>query len=85
MEHQKLWIRRRRITPAYISINRYTTFITPVLAGCGDRLRLPSKFVEGMEGWEIARAILQECSAGQPLYDIKVYYDGEGKCYFRDG
>jgi hypothetical protein len=30
------------------------------------------------------RAILQECSAGQPTYDIEVYYDGEEKCYFRD-
>jgi hypothetical protein len=57
----------------------------PVLARCGDRLRLPSKFVEEMEGWEISRAILQECSAGQPTYDIEVYDDREGKCYFRDG
>jgi hypothetical protein len=71
--------------PAYISINGYTTFIALVLAGCGDHLCLPSKFVEGMEGQEIARAILQECSAVQPSYDIEVYYDGEGKCYFRDG
>jgi hypothetical protein len=55
------------------------------LAGCGDRLCLPSKFVEGMEGWEIARTILHECSAGQLSYDIEVYYDSEGKCYFRDG
>jgi hypothetical protein len=34
---------------------------------------------------EIACAILQECSAGQPTYDIEVYYDGEGKCHFNDG
>jgi hypothetical protein len=62
---------------AYISINGYTTFIALVLAGCGDRLRLPSESVEGMEGREIACAILQECSTGQPSYDIEVYYDGE--------
>jgi hypothetical protein len=71
--------------PAYASINGYTTFIAPVLAGCGDRLRLPSKFVEGMEGREIACAILQECSVGQLSYDIEVHYNGEVKCYFRDG
>jgi hypothetical protein len=41
--------------------------------------------MEEMEGQEIARAILQECSASQPAYNIKVYYDGEGKCYFHDG
>jgi hypothetical protein len=70
---------------AYISINGYNTFITPVLAGCGDRLCLPSTFVEGMEGREIARANLRECSAGQSSYDIEVYYDGEGKCYFSGG
>jgi hypothetical protein len=74
-----------RQPPTYVSINGYTTVIAPVLAGCGDRLRLPSKFVEGMEGREIVRAILQECSAGQPSYDIEVYYDGEGRCNFRDG
>jgi hypothetical protein len=28
---------------------------------------------------------VQECSGGQPPYDIEVYYDGEGKCYFRGG
>jgi hypothetical protein len=33
----------------------------------------------------MAYAILQECSAGQPMYRIKVYYDSEGKCYFRNG
>jgi hypothetical protein len=38
-----------------------------------------------MEGREIAHAILQECSTGQPSYDIEVYYDGEGNCYFHDG
>jgi hypothetical protein len=56
-----------------------------VLAGCGDRLCLPSKFVEEMEGREIARAILQECSVGQPMYYVKVYYYIKGKCYFHDG
>jgi hypothetical protein len=79
------WLSHRHEPPAYISINGYTTFIAPALAGCGDRLRLPSKFAEGMDGREIARTILHECSAGQPSYDIEVYYDGEGKCYFRDG
>jgi hypothetical protein len=66
--------------PAYSSVDGYITFIVPVLAECGNRLRLPSKFMEAMEGQELARAVMQECSAGQLTYDIKVYYDGEGKC-----
>jgi hypothetical protein len=41
--------------------------------------------MEAMEGQEMAYAILQECSAGQPKYCVEVYYDGEGKCYFRNG
>jgi hypothetical protein len=56
-----------------------------VLAGGEDRLRLPSQFVEAMEGQEMAYAILQECSAGQPKYRVEVCYDGKGKCYFRNG
>jgi hypothetical protein len=38
-----------------------------------------------MEGQEMAYTILQECNAGQPKYRVEVYYDGEGKCYFRNG
>jgi hypothetical protein len=71
--------------PAYASAEGWSTFIVPVLAGAKDHLRLPSQFVEAMEGQEMAYAILQECSAGQPKYRIEVYYDGEGKCYFRNG
>jgi hypothetical protein len=37
-----------------------------------------------MEGQEMSYAILQECSAGQPKYRVEIYYDGEGKFYFRN-
>jgi hypothetical protein len=70
--------------PAYATTKGWSTFIVTVLAGGEDRLCLPSQSVEVMEGQEMAYAILQECSAGQPKYHIEVYYDGEGKCYFRD-
>jgi hypothetical protein len=70
---------------AYTSAEGWSTFIVPVLAGAKDRLRLPSQFMEAMEGQEMAYAMLQECSVGQPRYRIEVYYDGEGECYFRDG
>jgi hypothetical protein len=71
--------------PAYASAEGWTTFLVAVLAKYEDRLRLPSQFVKTMEGQEMAYAILQECSAGQPKYRVKIYYDGEGKCYFRNG
>jgi hypothetical protein len=41
--------------------------------------------MEAMEGQELARAVVQECSGGQPTYEVEAYYDGEGKCYFHDG
>jgi hypothetical protein len=70
--------------PAYVLAKGWSTLIVPVLAGAEDRLRLPSQFVEAMEGQEMAHAILQECSIGQPNYRVEVYYDSEGKCYFRN-
>jgi hypothetical protein len=44
--------------PAYASADGYITFLIPVLARCEDGLRLPSKFMEAMEGQEMAYAIL---------------------------
>jgi hypothetical protein len=70
--------------PAYASTEGWTTFIVPVLAGCKDRLRLRSQFVEAMEGQEMAYSILQECSTCQPKYRAEVYYDSKGKCYFHN-
>jgi hypothetical protein len=66
--------------PAYTSVEGWSTFIVPVLAGAKDRLCLSSRFVEAM-----AYATLQECSVGQPKYRVEVYYDGEGECYFHNG
>jgi hypothetical protein len=71
--------------PAYTSAEGWSTFIVSVLAGAKDRIRLPSQFVETMEGQEMAYATLRECSVGQPKYRVEVYYDGKGVCYFRDG
>jgi hypothetical protein len=38
-----------------------------------------------MEGQEMAYARLRECNGGQLSYHVKVYYDGQGVCYFHDG
>jgi hypothetical protein len=71
--------------PAYTSAEGWSTFIVLMLAGAKDLLRLPSQFMESMEGQEMAYATLRECSIGQPKYRVEVYYDGKGVCYFRDG
>jgi hypothetical protein len=71
--------------PAYLSAEGWSTCIVPVLSGAQDLLRLPSQFAESMEGQEMARATLQECSVGQPKYHVEIYYDGQGVCYLHDG
>jgi hypothetical protein len=71
--------------PAYALAEGWSTFIILVLAGAKDHLRLPSQFVEAMKGQEMAYAILQECSVGQPKYCVEFYYDSERNCYFCNG
>jgi hypothetical protein len=71
--------------PAYILAEGWSTCIIPVLAGARDLLRLPSQFIDSMEGQEMAYAKLWECSGCQPKYRVEIYYDGQGVCYFRDG
>jgi hypothetical protein len=56
-----------------------------VLARSENCLPLPFKFMEAMEGQGLSHAIMEERSGGQPSYDVEVYYDGEGKCYFHGG
>jgi hypothetical protein len=70
--------------PVNTSAEGWSTFIVSVLAGAKDRLRLPSQFVEAMEGQEMAYATLRECSVGQPRYRVELYYDGEWECYFHN-
>jgi hypothetical protein len=70
---------------AYSSVKGYVTFLVLMLSEGGVLLRLPAKFVEAMEGQELAHAVVQECSGGQATYEVLVYYDGEVKFYFRDG
>jgi hypothetical protein len=80
------WLEKPTLQPpTYISAQGWSTYIIPVLAGSRDLLRLPSQFTDSMEGQEMAYAKLRECSGGQPLYRVEVYYDGQGVCYFRDG
>jgi hypothetical protein len=66
-------------------VNGFITFVVPILAGGEECLLLPFKFVEVMEGQGLTHAIVEECSGGQPLYNIEIFHDSEGKSYFRNG
>jgi hypothetical protein len=80
------WLEKPALQPpAYISAQGWSTCIIPVLAGARDLLCLPTQFTSSMEDQEMAYAKLRECSGGQPMYCVEVYYDGQGVCYFRDG
>jgi hypothetical protein len=71
------WLEKPALQPpTYISAQGWSTYIIPALAGSRDLLRLPSQFMDSMEGQEMAYAKMRECSDGQPSYCIKVYYDG---------
>jgi hypothetical protein len=50
--------------PAYTSVNGYTTFLVPLRARSEERLPLPFKFVDTMEGEGMMQAIMEECSSG---------------------
>jgi hypothetical protein len=71
------WLEKPALQPPeYISAQGWSTCIIPVLAGARDRLRLPTQFTSSMEDQEMACAKLRECSGGQPMYRVEVYYDG---------
>jgi hypothetical protein len=69
--------------PAYTSVNGYLTYLVPLLAGSEERLPLPFRLIEVLEG--LTHTIMEERSSGQPSYDVELFYDGEGKCYFCGG
>jgi hypothetical protein len=86
LDPSRPWLEKLALQPpAYISAQGWSTCIIPVLAGAQDLLRLPTQFTSSMEDQEMAYARLRECSSGQPMYRVEVYYDGQGVCYFRDG
>jgi hypothetical protein len=64
-------------------VNGYITFLVTLLAGSEERLPLSFWLVEALEG--LTHAVVEECNSDQPSYDVELFYDGEGKCYFRGG
>jgi hypothetical protein len=54
-------------------------------AQCHEIQRLPLKFTQFMDGRELREAILREHSGGGTPYEVEVWYDGDGKQYFKGG
>jgi hypothetical protein len=67
-------------------VNGYTTFLVPLLDGSEDRLPLPFRVVNNrLPARGLTHANVEECSGGQQPYDVELFHDGEGKCYFHGG
>jgi hypothetical protein len=49
-------------------------------AQCREIQRVPLKFTNFMDGWELREAILREHSGGGTPYEVEVWYDGDGRC-----
>jgi hypothetical protein len=54
-------------------------------AQCREIQWVPLKFTKFMNGRELREAVLCEHSGGGTPYEVKVWYDGNGKMYFKGG
>jgi hypothetical protein len=61
------------------------SFFCIVGAQCREIQRVPLKFTNFMDGRELREAVLHEHSGGGTPYKVEVWYDGDGKMYFRGG
>jgi hypothetical protein len=70
---------------SYTPKHGYATSMVHLLAGCEERLPLPTSFV-GMIGKNPPTSIMvEEGSGGQPLYLVEVLHDEQGKSYLTEG
>jgi hypothetical protein len=52
---------------------------------CREIQRLPSKFMNFMDGRELCEAVLHEHSGGGTPYKVEVWYDSAGEQFFKGG
>jgi hypothetical protein len=52
---------------------------------CREIQWVPLKFTKFIDGRELREAVLREHSGGGTLYEVVVWYDGDGEMYFRGG
>jgi hypothetical protein len=70
---------------SYIPKHGFATAMVPLLAGSKERLPLPASFISTMGKNPPTSFMIEDGSGGQPLYDIEVLHDEEGKSYLTWG
>jgi hypothetical protein len=74
---------RQRLS--YVLMHGFATTLVPLLARSNERLLLPASFVGTMGKNPLTSFMIEDGSGGQPLYDIEVLHDEEGKSYLTGG
>jgi hypothetical protein len=59
--------------------------MVPLLARSRERLPLPASFISTMGKNPPTSFMIEDGSGGQPLYDVEVLHDKEGKSYLTGG
>jgi hypothetical protein len=70
---------------SYVPVHGFATALVPLLAGSKERLPLPASFVGTMGKNLPTSFMIEDGSGGQPLYDIEVLHDEEGKSSLTGG
>jgi hypothetical protein len=74
-----------RLRLSYIPKHGFATSVVPLLAGCEERLPLPVSFIGMMGKIPPTNIMVEDGSGGQPLYQVEVLHDEEGKSYLTEG
>jgi hypothetical protein len=74
---------RQRLS--YVPKHGFATAVVPLLAGSRERLPLPASFIGTMGKNPPTSFLIEDGSGGQPLYNVEVLHDEEGKSYLTRG
>jgi hypothetical protein len=72
-------------SPGTSSSPRIYSFFCICHAQCREIQRMPSKFMNFMDGRELRKAVIREHSGGGTPYEVEVWYDGAGEQFFKVG
>jgi hypothetical protein len=70
---------------SYIPKHGFATAMVPLLAGSKECLPLPTSFIGTIGKNPPMSFMIEDGSGGQPLYDVEVLHDEEGKSYLTRG
>jgi hypothetical protein len=70
---------------SYVPKHGFATTMVPLLAGSRERLPLPASFIGTMGKNPPTSFMIEDDSGGQPLYDVEVLHNEEGKSYLTGG